>query len=364
MKNEKKENNSEKVKLSRKQKILISSIAILTGFSGTIIGSSLIAYNALFPRYERPDYAVRAGICCYERVASVLTRDEFYFQSKEAKLKAYYYPGENAKGLVVVAHGYHAGADDLLPVIQYLVNNNFNVFTYDLTGTYSSGGDSTIGWCQTLVDLDYALKYIGSTEPYSQQPLFLLGHSWGGYAVTSALELHKNIKACAGIAPMNNGSTIMLEKGEQYVGKLASLPKPIINAYQKLIFGKYVNYNGVKGINSTDAPVFIAQGIDDSVITYQGQSVMAHKDEITNPNVQYYEGLGLQGGHESILNSINAIVYQNKVKSNLQKLKMENGGKLTRQQEIEFFQSVNHQLYSEVNCELMDKIIATFNSTL
>lgn len=343
---------------------MISSIAILTGFSGTLIGSSLIAYNALFPRYERPDYALRAGNYCYERVADRLPREEFYLASKSAKIKAYYYPSQDSKGLVVVAHGYHAGADDLLPIIEYVVNHNFSVFTYDLTGTYDSEGDGTVGWCQTLVDIDYVLKYIAKTPAYASQPVFLLGHSWGGYAVTSALALHKEVKACAGIAPMNDGSTIMVEKGEQYVGKLAGLPKPIIDAYQKIVFGNYVKYNGVKGINSTDIPVLIAQGIDDKVITYAGQSVIAHRAEITNPNVRYYESFGLQGGHESILCSLEAIAYQNEVKSRLEKLKIDKGGKLTYEEQVAFYESVDHDLYSGVNEKLMAEIISLFNESI
>lgn len=362
MKEDKKDDNSEK--RSRKRKILISSIALLTGVSATVVGSSLIAYNSLFSRYERPDYALKAGNYCYERVRGRLYREEFYFPSDKELLKGYYYPSGNSKGLVVVAHGFHAGADDFIPIIEYLVKNKFSVFTYDLTGTYDSKGDGTVGWCQSLVDIDYALRYVSSNAPYNLQPCFLLGHSWGGYAVTSVLAIHKNVKACAGIAPMNNGSTIMVEKGCQYVGNFAKLPKPVIDIYQKKLFGDYVRYNGVKGINSTSIPVLIAQGVEDKVITYDKQSVIAHRSEITNPNVVYYETEGLQGGHESILNSVNALIYQSEVNGKLLKLKSDLGRKLTYEEQVEFYKTVNHDLYSEVNYELMDKIIETFNSVL
>lgn len=364
MKKEKQGNTPDKKKLSGKQKILISSIALLTGFSGTVIGSSLIAYNALFNRYERPDYAIRPGNYCYERISTQLYREEFYISSNKEKLKAYFYPASDSKGIVVIAHGYHAGSDDFIPIIQYFTENHFSVFSYDLTGTYDSGGNGTVGWCQSLVDIDYVLRYVFSTEPYKSQPIFLFGHSWGGYAVTSVLAIHKGIKACASVAAMNDGSTIMLEKGSQYVGKLAEVPKPIINTYQKMLFGDYVKYNGVKGINSTNTPVLIAQGVDDKVITYGKQSVFAHRTEITNPNVLYYEGLGLQGGHESILFSMNGIVYQNEVKSRLEKLRQQKGGKLAYEDKVEFFETVNHELYSEVNKGLMDLIITMFNESL
>ena len=363
MKKEEFGNTSEKRKLSRKQKILISSIAVLTGFSGTVVGGMVIAYNALFPRYNRPDYSLTAGNYCYERVQDSLSREEFYFSSKNEKLKGYYYPAENSKGLVVVAHGYHAGADDYIPLIAYMVGCNYSVFTYDVTGTYDSEGESQVGWCQSLIDLDYALRYVEKTEPYSTQPLFLIGHSWGGYAATSVLSLHKNVRACAGIAPMNNAPMIMVEKGEEYVGKLADTAKPIFTAYQKLLFKNYVKYNGVMGINSVDIPVLIAQGVDDKTITYDGQSVMAHKEEITNPNVRYYVGYGEQGDHNNIWHSVRAANYQKEVESQLKKLQIEKGGKLTDDEKREFYKSVDHTLYSEVNEELMEQIVAMFDKT-
>ena len=344
------------------KKIVTALLASMTGFSGAVIGASVLAYDACFPRYERPDYAVTAGNYYYERVRAHLPRKEFTFPSRSATLKGYYYPTATARGLVVVAHGYHAGADDYVPLIEYFVQNGYNVFSYDVTGTYDSEGEGNVGWCQSLVDLDYALTFIQKTAPYSGQKLYLVGHSWGGYAVSSVLSLHKEVRACACIAPMNNGSTIMLEKGEQYVGKAAKAPAPIINAYQKLLFKDYTKYSGVLGINSVDIPVLIAQGVNDNVITYNGQSIMAHKDELTNPNVRYYVGKGLQGGHDSVWHSMESIVYQNEVESERRLLEMQKGGKLSYEQEAEFTSTLDHDLYSAVNVELMQQILEMFNS--
>lgn len=359
MKEDEKVKTSEKKKMSRKQKILITSVALITGFSVTVVASSLIAYGAMFTRYERPDYSLYPGAYCIERTE--LSRDEFFIKSNNSQLKAYFYNAENSKGLIVLAHGYRAGADDYLPIISFCVKSGYSVFAYDVTGAHDSDGDSMVGWCQSLIDLDGVLTYISTNEKFNKYPLFLIGHSWGGYAVTSVLAIHKNVRACAGIAPMRDGSTIMTEKCEQYVGKLASVPKPIITAYQKLLFGNYVEHNGVRGINSVDIPVVIAQGQADDVITADGQSITAKKNEITNPNVIYYEGKGLQGGHDSIWHSTEAVMYQNEVAEWLKNLEKQKGSKLTEKEMVEFYKTIDHQLYSEVNRELMDLIIKTFD---
>ncbi len=349
-------------KPSKKAKIIATVLASLTGFTGASVGAGILAYDSFFPRYERPDYNVTAGQYCYERVSDVLQREEFFYKSKESELKGYYYKSEQNKGLVVVSHGFHAGADDYIPLIAYMVKNGYNVFAYDVNGTYDSKGESVVGMCQSLVDLDCTLNYIKKTELYASQPLFLIGHSWGGYAVTAVLEFHKEVKGCAAIAPMNNGFTIMLEKGKQYAGPLALVPVPIFTTYQRVLFKKYANSSGVKGINSTDIPVVIAHGVDDKIISYTEQSVISHKKEITNPNVIYYDGLGVHGDHNNIWHSKESALYQQEVASKLKLLKIQKGKDLTYEEKVEFYKSVDHALYSEVNVQLIDLIISTFDS--
>ena len=357
LKHEKQVNITPKTK-----KVIAAVLASMTGVSAMMVASAVVAYDSVFVRYERPDYALRPGEYCYDRVKHRLKREEFYYQTKTSQLKGYYYPTGTAKGLVVVAHGFHAGADDYLPMIEFFVNNGYNVFSYDCTGTYDSKGDSIIGMCQSLVDLDGTLEYIKATPPYSEQPLFLIGHSWGGYAVSSVLALQKDIRACACIAPMNTGYTMMQEKGEQYVGKVSNVAKPVFSVYQKILFKDYVNYNGAKGISSVDIPVVVAQGIDDTTITYDKLSVTAYKKDITNPNVIYYEGYGLQGDHNNIWHSIDSAVYQSRVASGLKKLEMEKGEKLTDDEKKEYYASVDHGLYSQINRELFDLILQTFDN--
>ena len=344
------------------KKVVTAILATLSGFSAITVASAVIAYDSFFERYERPDYAIYPGEYCFKRVSDRLSRDEFYIKTKGADLKCYYYPTENAKGLVVIVHGLHAGADEFIPFAEYFVKHGYNVFSYDGTGVYDSKGDSTVGMCQSLVDLDNVLDYIKKEDAYKNQPLYLMGHSQGGYAVTSVLSLHKEVKAVAAIAPMNNAFTVMVEKGEQYVGKVAQASRPIFSVYQRILFKDYVNYDGVKGINSVNVPVFIAQGVDDTSITYDKLSITAYRDSITNPNVEYYLTKGVLGTHLEILYSVDAVLYRKEVASDIKLLEMNKGSKLTTAEKAEYIATVNHKLYSSVNEELMCKIIDTFDN--
>ncbi|MBQ3115970.1 MAG: alpha/beta fold hydrolase [Clostridia bacterium] len=335
-------------------------ISIALGVSSFTVASAILVYDAFFMRYSRPDYTLYPGEYVFERLEGKLKREEFYFSAGKSQLKGYYYPSTEGKALVVIVHGFHAGADDFLPVAKSFVERGYNVFSYDATGVYDSFGDSSRGMCQALVDLDNVLTYISKTQPYSNQKVCLFGHSWGGYAVTSVLELHREVSACVAVAPMNNGYTIMVEKGVQYAGGVAKISKPIFDEYQKYLFKDYVKYNGLRGVNSTDIPVLIAHGKNDEVILFDKQSVISYRNQITNPNVDYYVTEGLNGSHNGILLSKEALKYRESIDAQLENLASLKGKKLTKAEKRNFYLTVDHALYSEVNAELIDKAIKTF----
>ncbi len=349
--------------MAKKKKIVAAVLASLTGISGATVSSVVIAYDAVFPRYERPDYALYPGQYCIERVPG-LERKEIWITSGDNQLKAYVYTAKKSKGLVVFAHGIRAGADEYLPIIHYMVKHGYSVLAHNTTGTYESGGDSTVGMCQSLVDIDNVIRYVQSRPEYKNMPLFTMGHSWGGYAASAVLSLKGGIKACAVIAPMRNGATMMLEKGEQYAGKIAKAATPVFTVYQKMLFDKYSDYDAIRGINSSGIPVLVAQGIDDQTITFDGQSITAKMHEITNPNVVYYFGRGLQGDHNNIWHSEAAACYQLKVASDLKLLAFQKGRELTYEEKAAYYQTVDHALYSEVNEDLMKEIVALFDRAL
>ena len=345
---------------------VLARLALSTGLQiGTILGAKAL-YDSLFPRYEKPDLDTVFGEFDYSRVDKNLARTTCFFPSGPWKLQGYFYPCRGAEKMVVVCHGMHAGSDDYLPFIAYFVRNGFAVFSYDCQGTYASEGDSTVGMCTPLVNLDHALTYIEKDRHLSQYKLYLFGHSWGGYAVTSVLSLHKNIRGCAAVAPFNNGYTLLTEKGEQFAGSfkdslIGGFPKKFLDTYQALLFKNYAKLDAVKGINSTDIPVFIAHGNRDFVISFNHQSVISHKDEIRRKNVTYYVGTGTQAGHNTILHSERAVAYQKQVEKDLKRLKKEYDRELTPVERAAFCKQVDHALYSEVNGEMMQTIVNMFN---
>ncbi len=319
-----------------------------------------LVYLLLFRRKNRPNYALQPGEYCVEKMQNCPCRQEFYYLAGHSTLKGYYYPSTTQK-LVVLVHGFRSGADDFLPLTRSLVNNGFCVFAFDATGTYDSKGGSLVGMCQTLVDLDNTLKFI-QTTPLNKHQLYLIGHSLGGYAVLSALQLHPNIKGCVALAPVCDATKIFVQKARQYIGVLATICQPIFDTIQRITFGKYVNCNSINGINSTTAPVLIVQGTKDKVVPPNTISVTAYKSQIANPNVCFCQVEGVFGGHSNVWHSRESVEYKNAVVKCAKRIKsrtMRNSQKLAS-----YYQKVDDALYSQVDNNLVEKIVETFSKAL
>ena len=351
--------------MDEKTKKILKPIAI----AGAKIAANIVArkvYDSFFGRYERPDYNVTPGLINYKDFESFLPREKMHIKSKDATLQAYFYENASSKDLILLAHGFHAGADDFLPVIAYLVQKGYSVLTYDMTGTYDSTGKGTIGFCQWLVDCDYVIKFIQNDKKFKKLNLYLLGHSCGGYAVSAVLSLKKHIKACATIAAPNNGYTLLLEKGTQYAGEFANqgVSKDFLDSYQKKLFGKYCNYSGLQGVNSSKVPTFIAHGLEDEVIDFDLQSLISHRDEMKNKNLQFYFGTGSQSKHNSILFSDHANELQESFEKSAKLVKKEykkNKEKLVEEKNALCLNINNHE-FSEINYNLFDQIIEFFKA--
>ena len=121
-----------------------------------------LIYDRIFVRYDTPAQIPQ------DLSATVQARRECHFFSGENQLTGYYYPSvqpENAHGLIVLVPGFHAGGDSYLWQIHELLKYGWSVFTFDMTGTLRSQGDSQIGFSQSLLDLKAALKYASDENP-------------------------------------------------------------------------------------------------------------------------------------------------------------------------------------------------------
>jgi len=242
-------------------------------------------------------------------------RREFSFTSGQNKLVGFEYGGDNVRGLVIVAAGRGGTADDYMNFTIRLVDDGYRVLTYDKTGTARSEGNTLIGLYQPAIDLDALLTTIEAKSEYDDLPVYLLGHSMGGYGVCAVLEKTNRVKAAISLAGYNDGAELYTDQGLHMFGKKYYSLLPHFWFIQKRHFGSAMKMSAVHGINATDIPVLIIHGKTDEMVTCDTLSVYSHKDEITNQAVQY---MLTEGSHEWLYSSKAAMTYHREMEKSLE----------------------------------------------
>lgn len=174
------------------------------------------------------------------------------------------------KGIVVVAHGLGVGGHEpYMDCIHFFAENGYLVFAYDVTGNGGSEGDSIRGLSQGVIDLDYAIRHLQSTEETKSLPILLFGHSWGGYSVCNVLNYHPEVRAVVALCGFNCSSDLIRAEGEKIAGSAISLLMPYVSFYEYLKFGDYASSTAMDGFANTDAGIFIVHSQDDTKVPQQ-----------------------------------------------------------------------------------------------
>ena len=222
-------------------------------------------------------------------------RERVSFLSGKNMLRGWLYgPGADARGLVIVVHGLGGGADSLLPEIERFVAEGYAVLAYDGTGTRSSDGAGVRGLPQARRDLEAALSFVAGEERLRALPLYLYGHSAGGYAAACVLPEHPEIAGAVCLAAFDRPVEEMLYQAREKAGLLSALGEPFLRLSCALRFGRDADASAAAALARCDTPALVIAGRDDETVPYRLSLLAA---------VSGREGrtrLLLDGGHDDL----------------------------------------------------------------
>ena len=318
--------------------------------------------DGIFKREERPRYS---SLMQFKDINREYPAELIKFKSGENMLQGYLLGKENTKGLVVMVHGLGGGAEGYLSQSLYFAAKGYQVFAYDNTGYHLSEGKNSVGLPQAVEDLDAALTFIEQDKRFSSMPVYLFGHSWGGYAVTAVLNFNHKVTAVASVAGFSNPNKMIREWAKRMVGWWSCLVNPFMVLHQRLRFGKKLDIMAADGINKAGIPVIIAHGSKDTTVRVDGAALISCNEEITNPKVAYllWEKEG-QTGHMDVLYSVEATKYREQVAQEWEQLMKLTKNKPSEEDTAEFFANVDKTRSSVSNEELLGQIAAFFEGAL
>ena len=197
--------------------------------------------------------------------------DELTFKSDRGKdLQGYLYSSDTLtpKGVVIYAHGFDCGgSNSTMMFANYFVDNDYYYFTYDATANGRSKGSDQNGLVQGVLDLDKAISCVKTNEKLKDFPIMLLGHSWGGYSVSSVLSMHPDVKSVCSISGFNNAIDLMVSSSKKFVGSfLTNLSIPYLKIYERMEFHNNIKLSSIRGFKKSNCNVLIIHSKDDETI--------------------------------------------------------------------------------------------------
>jgi dipeptidyl aminopeptidase/acylaminoacyl peptidase len=274
-----------------------------------------------------------------------LQRESVEFLCVKTTLRGFVYSYENMnyKGLIVFSHGMFSSHKSYMQEIIYFANQGYKVLGFDYMATSLSDGDSLKGFGNSLKCLDYAIRYVKSNNELNKYKLFVVGHSWGGFAASNILKYHSDIEKVVALAPF--ASVKRLISG--YLPKWLYIFLPLIVLADSLKCGKYSFSSNISTLKNKDN-VLVLHSTDDHMVKYE---LNTKKLIEKNPNVK---SIISNNKRHNPNYSDESIIRLTEYSSKVSKLK---GDEL-----IEFKKSTDFLSLGELDTEVMYKIMEFIQS--
>ena len=266
----------------------------------------LAAYNMGFGhRYNGKDDGMTPLISDFPDIQ----RKKVKFKSNKNELTGYLYnydSHKNHKGIIVVVNGHSTVQNYYLSEINFFIKKGYVILSYDGTGCGESEGIIMKGYPQWVCDLNNALSFIESQNEFKELPIYLFGHSLGGYGVTAVLYFnHPRIKAVVACSGVNSGKEYVRKFAEDHPCLFTRYMVLFFKYYERLLFGKMADNTAFGGINKSNAKVMVIHSKDDTYVPMDC-SIFAYKNKIINKNVEF---LLLEGKSHYVFKSKEAVEY-------------------------------------------------------
>ena len=191
---------------------------------------------------------------------------EFNFKGDHGQILRGYFYGDGIMKpdrLIIFEHGMGCGHRAYLREIATIVNEGYQVFAYDHTGTLASEGTDIGGFSQSLSDLDHALRAIKASYWFLNQKITVIGHSWGGFSTLNIPAYHPDIDSVVAIS----GYVSVYEMLRSILGPMKIYSDALLRAEAEK-FGAYSYADARYSLSLSSTHALIVHSKDDSVCPF------------------------------------------------------------------------------------------------
>jgi hypothetical protein len=257
--------------------LIIICVAVFVVLMVFFVIMPIIAYNAFFSK--RQD---RSPLLKYFSPQDFnLSFREIDITYRGAKLYGAVYskqPIEKCEKLIIFAHGLGAGHCAYMTEIAYYCNRGFAVLAYDNYGCDRSEGKNIRSFytgAECVIAAYIAAK--GDAE-LKDKPVYLVGHSWGGYSVLCASQC-VNAKGVVAISAFSSPVKVYYDLGGKKSILYAVLFTPMVALITALKNRAAGSKNAAKAIQKSGVPALLIWGENDKVVSKINSAACVAKGE-------------------------------------------------------------------------------------
>ena len=240
-----------------------------------------ISHNQFFNYHYEAD----PDIPLYTAEEFNVSKDKVEFKEGKNTLRGYlYHKGEyDDNKIIIYAHGMFSNHNSYLQDICYLAEKGYLVLGFNYLGVSDSDGKNLKGFGSSIEGVDAAIKYIKSNDELKNKDIYVVGHSWGGFAACNIVKFHPEIKGIAALAPFVSTYSIV----KNTLPKQIRFITPMVVLIDDICCGKYSRCNSIKSLNSYKGKALLIQSTDDYIIDYNKSGIGLIKNKTTNKNINY-----------------------------------------------------------------------------
>lgn len=194
-----------------------------------------------------------------------LHSEKFVFPSSkghELHGNFYWYDNPKKDRIVVFDHGHGGGHRSYMKEIELIAREGYLVFAYDHTGCMLSGGESSNGLTQSLVDLNDCINALKKQEQLNGYTYSVVGHSWGAFSTLNILAFHGDIRH---VVPISGFVSVWDMIKQNFSGPLKFWQKDIYRL-EKKTNPDFVDCNAIETLKNTDSFALLVYSDNDPMV--------------------------------------------------------------------------------------------------
>ena len=208
-------------------------------------------------------------------------------------LSGWWLPGSGRRGAVVIAHGWGANRELMLPLARPLHEDGWDVLLFDMRNHGESDADDFSSMPRFAEDIDAAVDWIRHDPARANLPVALLAHSVGGAAALLAASRRDDIAAVVSLSTFAHPADMMRRWLKWKKLPFFPIGWYILRYVERVIGHRFDDIAPIHTLPRARCPVLLVHGRDDPVIpAADAECLHAHRGQ--TPAALHL----LPGGHD------------------------------------------------------------------